>query len=96
MLWINVLAKTALLLFCYLVCLIGIHPTSLDNFFVFCFNLNLFKELAKILRTMGVVDKFGCFFFFFKIIHSWIQLAKLFLTNPLGCSTYGCCSQVFC
>ena len=43
---------------------------------------------------MGVVDKFG--FFFPKIIHSWIQLAKLFLTNPLGCSTYGCCSQVFC
>ena len=59
MLWFNGLAKTALLLFYYLVCLIGIHPTSLDNFFVvvvavavvfFFFNLNLFKELAKILR----------------------------------------------
>ena len=61
MLWFNGLAKTALLLFYYLVCLIGIHPTSLDNFvvvavavvvvvFFFFFNLNLFKELAKILR----------------------------------------------
>lgn len=55
MLWFNVLAKTALLLFYYLICVIGIHPTSLDNcgvlLVVVVFNLNLFKELAKVLRT---------------------------------------------
>lgn len=39
MLFFNLLAKIALLLFYYLVCLIGIHPTSLDNFIVDFFKI---------------------------------------------------------